>query len=738
MPDNSLLKEVTRYGDQFRRISEVLYYASDRTVVQYKKMRMYYTCWLGLQFIKLGLPKVPFYIECDENEDVKLIGEKMFKRIWERLIRESLEDLDFGFKTFENRFEVGKLKYNDENGTLQTFEGILLKSPKGLDPETIEILIEGDGSFKGFRQDYEIARTCLAEDKKALVFTHMLESGNYYGISALEPIFPQWYDANLNRQFHMRWLERIGNGLFKGRYPVGETKVGESVTDNQTIMLDLLDGIMEGSHVALPSGSDENGNLQWDIIMLEAKDITDPFVNRAKYIDEAILKGLIIPEKALTQGEVGARASIESFQDMFIQRKQDILDQHIDIVDKYLFAPFVELNFGPDIDAHIKAGKLDDDSKSTANLIIQKLIENGREKVEQQWLIDKTGIPLEEREEFPEEIVPEEIPVEEEQIPDQNPENTEEEKEEFSDKYSQLSRREKQYNMADMGYFLDDQSNLFKTAMEEEILKQADRIKNYLDKNYGSAISGKYISIVDGIEIKENPIKKIIKNYLDEVYRFVFDAIQSGVEGYKYAGIDSPSAFIGFRGDLTGSKISSDLESIIKYQVSSDISSSISKPELLSRMIQSVRDFISSRMTTLSETELGFVLGKSNDDYFLLNQKLISQGKLNAKKKIQRFQFSAILDGVTTDLCRKLYTQFGPGGLIVEAGSPIKAQYNTPLHFNCRSVWLPVTVEEIEDPRYEETDLTMGNNNRPITIQELTTSLGTSINQKTFCEDCSC
>jgi hypothetical protein len=742
MPKSILTKELTRYGDRYHTLSDILFYSSERTVEQYKKMRMYPMCWMGLNFLKLGLADIPPTYEF-EDEDIRIITEKVFGKIWRKLIKEATESVDFGFKAMEVRWEPGVIKYKDKNETEKTYEGVLLKQPKGLDGETIEILITPDtGRFRGFIQDSEEARKCLAEDKKALVFTHNLESGNFYGISAQEPIYPFWYDANINRQFHMRWLERKGTGLFEGRYPIGKSNENGVDIDNQDIMLDLLDGVMEGTHIALPSGRDANGNYQWDIKILEGADHTDPFLSRAQYLDETILRGFVIPEKALTQGEVGARSSIEAFQGLFIMRKQDLYDHIVDTIDKYLVQPFIKLNWGDSVEGHVRSGKLDDDSKYTANKIVEKLVEQGKEFPEQQWLIDKTGIPLEERKELEEmEVVDDRLQTEKETQTEEQGEGEgieevkkakeKSEEEKFAARELVLSKREKQFNLSELDSFLNEESEKFQISLTEELLAQADRIKKYLDKNY---ITDKFINVANGIVISKGKIKKIMKNYLNNIYNFSFDNFKQGVEKKKnFAVTETPNQFINFRADLLSIKLSNDLETAIRYQIARDISSQLSKPELLNSVTQVFRNFISAKLTTLAGTEMGFTLNKSNADYLLLNKKLIKQGVLKPEKEIQRFQFSAILDRRTSEICTALYTQYGEGGLIVEEGSPILSEYATPIHYNCRSVWLPITKEEIDSPAFEQTDLTM-KNNRPITVQAVTAKLGNKIQGKTFSE----
>ena len=715
MPQGKLVKEITKYGDSYQRLSDVLYYSSERTIEQYKKMRMHPMCWMGLSFIKLGLPDIPFTIECDEDENIKLLTEKMFKKFWKRLIREALESVDFGFKALEIRYEYGSFNYKDENDEKKPFKGLLLKRPKGLNGETIDILInENFGTFLGFRQYDEV--DVLVKDKKALLFTNNLESGNFYGISSQEPIFPYWYDANINRQFHMRWLERKGTGIFKGRYPGGsKSTIGGVEKDNQDIMLDLLDGIMEGTAVSLPSGSDGEGNLAWDISILDSDDRTDPFIARANYLDQTILRGLVIPEKALTQGEIGARASVESFQDLFITRKQDILDQIVDTIDQYLLPHFIELNFGKDIEVHIKAGRLDDDSKFTASEIVKKLIEGGKEIVDQQWLIDKTGIPLEERpepEEIPEQLLPKEETDEEIDPETGEPIIKEEDKEiekagetgkdskklSFADgRWRALNKREKTFKLAQLGSFLDGASADFQKAMADEILKQADRIKSYVGKNFGL---DKPANIANAIEIKRPPIKRILKDYLESVYGYSYNNFKIGVEGNVSLAVttDTAKGVIGFRADLTTTKMAGDIESMIKYQVMTDLTNEISKAEVLENIFIIARDYISSRLTNTAETEIGFTLKKANADYYTDNKKAIAKGILGLGKAIQRFQYSGILDDKICDLCAEL------DGTIVNAESPVMSQYSTPIHYLCRCVWMPITLAEIEDKRFLETD----------------------------------
>jgi len=135
----------------------------------------------------------------------------------------------------------------------------------------------------------------------------------------------------------------------------------------------------------------------------------------------------------------------------------------------------------------------------------------------------------------------------------------------------------------------------------------------------------------------------------------------------------------------------------------------------------------SVRISNIAETEIGFAIQRAGENYYQENQKAVKSGKLPAGKGIKRFQYTAILDEKVCGLCEKL------DKLIVDADSPIRWKYDPPLHYFCRCVWMPITQDEISDPRAGETNLTIDlETGRPYTLDSLTAYLGTDVNLRTF------
>lgn len=735
MAESALYQDITKYS--YWMTAGQLPYTSDRSISNYKKMRYHPMCKLGLNFTILGLTEIPWIVKCTD-EEIAAIVDKMLSRIWRQLLREGFECLDYGFKPMEIRYEPGTLKYKvGDDKKERSFSGILLKQPKALDPEYIRILVEEDGSLKGFKQDFT-TKEVLVKDKKCLVFVNNFESGNYYGISSFESVYSMWYISSINMQFHTRWLERKGTGLFVGRYPAGKQDDG---TDNSDVMNDLLDSIMEGTTVALPSGYDEHGNPLWDIYLLDSEDKTDAFIQFHEYLDKMILRGLVIPERALTQGEIGARSSVEAFSSIFNERRQDILNTMVNYISKYLVKNFVELNWGTEVEVEVCAGKIDDDSKQNAYKIIEKLVEQSQIEIEHKWLAEKTGIPIKEPEEalgmidkFQKEMeakkskptpkgenpAGEEVPDEEEETPELS-EHIHKEKL-AEDRWNNMTARERKFDLAAVGNFLDKKSAEFQDSLKSVLTTQKDRIKTYLQKNIGG---GKPWDVANEISIFVNPLKRLYKDFLTEVYDYAFTKFQQGTENRVYFAEQGP--FISFRSSLSSQKLGNDLETAIKYGIADGIARGLSEAEIIANFEQTYNEFLSARIGTIAETEVGFTLDKANELYIMANHKGVKNGSIPADKKVARMQYTAILDGVVCPLCEKM------NGMVVTTDSPIYRRYSPPLHYMCRCIWMPITQGEVDDPRVANTDLTNDPfTGKPYIYEGLIKMLGNDLRYKTF------
>lgn len=704
------IRDITHYGE-YENVGDILYNEATRSITDYDQMRKHPMVHLGLQILKLNLQNVTPVWSGDDEEKVKVI-KTITERIWKQLIVDATEMLDYGWKVFELRYDYGKVQYEFEDKN-KTYEGLILKKPKSLHGGTIDILIDENGSFRGFVQDGNENRKCLAVENKALLFTNNMRSGNYYGQSDLEFIYTYWYDTTLERQFYMRWLERMGMGNYIGRYKDGKsTSSSGGEVENSTIMLGLLDDIMEGTSLALPSGTDENGKYLWDIMTLNSEQKTDMFIQKQQYNNQMILRGLVIPEQSVIKDNAGAYSSTEIYFNTLVERKQMVLNQIVDTINKYMIKPFAKMVYGEDFDIDVVAGKLDDRTKDIALEITKKLIDSGRKVVRVEWLEEHTGIPFDEDEE--QELIEQK---QNENILEENKEdiknevdnynkNIDNDVDEEKEKMSEIDGGDvlNKFNFSDLDKTLDMYEAKFIDELVSELLRQQDRILKHIDKNYSDMLK-KPIDSAKSVTISKSKLNPIYKENMAGAYDYSFAEFQRSIEG-KTNFAENEKSFINFRASNSSNKLSTDIENSIQYTIMDYLKRQLSVNELKTKIKEIFQSFM-TRINTICRSEVGFTLTRANDDYVLLNKRKVVKGELKPEKEIKRFKSSAIIDNATTDLCFKL------NGVVVDYDSPILSEYKTPRHYNCRSIWVPVSQKQIDNLKIKGTDISTDKNGKP-------------------------
>lgn len=125
------------------------------------------------------------------------------------------------------------------------------------------------------------------------------------------------------------------------------------------------------------------------------------------------------------------------------------------------------------------------------------------------------------------------------------------------------------------------------------------------------------------------------------------------------------------------------------------------------QIIQKIVDDIQKSLTDkgFNEDGLQFATGSGIVSQFMNGLKtLFVHGSINMGREvifekypemIYAFQYSAILDGSTTQLCRSL------DDMIVTANDPRRQKFNPPNHWNCRSIWVEILQEETYKPKLQ-------------------------------------
>ena len=341
----------------------------------YSKMRWDAQIRIGLMAIKMPILSRTFWVECDDK-DIRSFVETALSPIWRSLMKSLLQALDFGFSAHEKVFKVEKDYRIFSDSKVEDIEytkdSIIYKKIKSLHPESISFKYDKHQNFDGFIQNKGRENEVDLSPDKCFVFTNDKEWGNLFGWSRLKAVYPYWYSYWIMDAWHEIWLERRGTPPTVVRHPTGTSVYGSDgagqpvMKQNMEIAQDIGKSLGANSVVTLPSNKMSKGvtgmEADWSLDYLQDTTRGDVYVEAKRELDVLKLRGLLVPERAVTQQTGGG--SLESGSSMSTQHIWLMLEglkglitdieQH---VSDYLVEPLVKYNFGekaPRVTVHVE------------------------------------------------------------------------------------------------------------------------------------------------------------------------------------------------------------------------------------------------------------------------------------------------------------------------------------------------------------------------------------------------
>jgi phage gp29-like protein len=187
----------------------------------------------------------------DAKEEDKKIAEFIEKALKDRvnmnrIVREALSALDFGFSVGEIIWEV-----TDDPNIAEGGPKIVMKDVKFRDPEWLKIDVDVHGNIMGFRQQtgyMPVLGEIEIPADKVLHFAYQSEFQNHYGVSDLRAAYAAWWSKKFVSQFWNIFLERFGQPMMMMKYPMGASP--ELKAALQSILL----GLSTKTDILVPEG----------------------------------------------------------------------------------------------------------------------------------------------------------------------------------------------------------------------------------------------------------------------------------------------------------------------------------------------------------------------------------------------------------------------------------------------------------------------------------------------------
>ena len=628
-----------------------------------------------------------------ENMDVK------FSNVMDNM----LDSMIYGFK-------VGELVFDIIDGKV-TLKNIKVKHSIFYDFDYDEY-----GNFTKLFVGYRYGKRIEIEGddikRKFVIFTYpYAKDGNMYGDSDLKSIYPQWYAKDHIFKWRNIRLQNWGSPIPVVKYDTNKTSQAE--LDD---LVDMLDHLQDNMYVVVPStrGVDGQLNGKFDIQLLETTGnaSTTEYQDAIDQIDKQIARGLLIADKiGFSESDGGSYALGETQTDTLFKIIEDLHGRLEDVFNP-IVKMLVDYNFDVEEYPVLKFAKMTDKIKAETLAI---LIDKGVVDKTETWIRKYVGIP-ELTEEEQDEIDERKNGEKEVELDIAQPDVEEELASEDEKKKDGVSPFKNDDPIKDLQKVQD----IYDRA-EADFVRQYDAIhkdnSEYLISQVNKKELATNIKQLDALKIKKTELKDLLSIYYTKLY----------LEGKVYA-LDTISK----RTDLSKMKID-------KYQIDEDeyefldksfidkylkkYGATINKTDkaalkklrdtaylyvgdIESRMTKIVKDTVvnGTRNGLTLETitsQVRDLLTEDRKKYAETTARTTQSSAFNdaatnmyngetVKPLIEAYMYSAVLDEATTDFCRE------HDGHVIYASDPELQRITPPNHFNCRSVLVPIFVEDNE------------------------------------------
>ena len=579
-------------------------------------------------------------------------------------LEELLTSYDFGFSLSEKIFKIR------ENGKLG------IKSLKTRHPNSWLIYQDDHGNITKFEQ--KTNHGSLDVDRKSLI--HIINDKRFqnpYGTSDLRSAYNAWIAKLHVTRFFSIYLEKAASPIPVGKYDKN------SPSGFSEKLLNVLKTFQTKTAISV--------SKDVEIQFLEAKTNGEAYHKAIHLFNMIIGRSLFVPDLVGFTGSETGGGSLSLGKEqmnlffMHIYRRRNSLE---DVINKEIIKPIINYNFGFVENPPKFKFKPFDESQAVelAKIWLEAVKGNAYQPNEEEInhfrkLVKfpegdvefKQPVPSFPPSNVPQDKMNEEMPQEDDKK--ENKPEPEEEKKEFAKAYDQTpGDYHKKVNFKAMKTKLDDYDKSLMNETQPIVRKMLMDLKDQIEKK--KIIQNQNVDKIDGLSLKyKKELKQVFKNSFQQLYRdsqvqakteVTKSNFAKPLEEDKWLEVIDKEVF-NFIGDYEYSILKNTrVELIAAIKDGRPLSSVLG---ILDENLNELSDVQLERYARTKHTE---VMNNARHDYF------------ESTGVVTGYQYSAIMDDRTSDICSGLHGKFFKSGT-----EPIP-----PMHFNCRSTLIPITKYE--------------------------------------------
>jgi len=497
------------------------------------------------------------------------------------------------------------------------------------------------------------------------------DADSLYGESDFRAAYRYYFSNDIVQRFWNVFLEKFGQPTVIGRYDAGTPKT------KQDEYLEILKNIQTNTAMVMPKGLEAE--------LLEATRRGDAGYKPAFDTNNAMIaRALLVGTLLMDTGEKGSWALSKTHFDIFIYILDYLGTETEDtIIREQIIKRLIDFNFPQPKYPYFKFESLIKDDQKAKAEIAKMLVDAGLINPEEEWVREFLKIPAKE-----EGII----------LPEPKPKGGG-----FTEEYqARLKRQPNQYekkcNFTRIIKSLDN----FEVKAKEDLREILTWQKEALEK---SIIRAKIMESQNAREVEKLQLSYVgefrdcIKGWLQELFRYGMSEVESELKINKFVGLPAEKAMQYLKNKafwiagVTRDAILKDAKGILY----TGMKNGSTTPEIMFLLDQFFKKFIGTPGVETREGKLltphhleNIVRTNFSDAYNQGRQDMMEDP--DVKDIMAGEAFSAIIDERTTDICLAL------DGQVFIYGDPDIARYTPPLHYECRSQFIPVTIYEKFEP----------------------------------------